>query len=148
VIRDIRPLSDIIAGSVAERRFFMLLLSVYAVLAMLVAVAGIFGVVAHQVAQRTNEFGVRLALGAAPVQVVRHVLAQSAIVVGIGLVLGLALSFATGRLLASQLFGLSAHDPLLLLTVSTLVLIVAMLASLPSALRAGRVNPMEALRNE
>jgi ABC-type antimicrobial peptide transport system permease subunit len=100
------------------------------------------------VAQRTNEFGVRLALGATPGVLLRLVLWQAGRVVLIGLAAGLAVSFATNRLLANQLFGLTPHDPLLLTTVSVLLLCVAMLATLLPARRAARTDPMEALRYE
>jgi ABC-type antimicrobial peptide transport system permease subunit len=113
-----------------------------------IAAVGIFGVVACQVAQRTNEFGVRLALGASPRGLLHLVLMQAARLALLGLAIGLAVSFATNRLLASQLFGLSPHDPFLLTAVSVVLLLVALLASFLPARHAARVDPMEALRYE
>jgi putative ABC transport system permease protein len=144
----IKPMADIVSGTVAERRFLMVMLATYATVALGIAAVGIFGVVAYQVAQRTNEFGVRLALGAGRRQLLRLVLQQAGQLVLAGLVIGLAFSLATNRLLASQLFGLSPHDPVLLTTVSVVLLTVALLASFLPARRAANVNPMEALRHE
>jgi len=147
-IHEIKPMTEIVSGTVAERRFLMAMLAAYAAVALGIAAVGIFGVVACQVAQRTNEFGVRLALGASPGGLLRLVLWQASRLLLFGLAIGLAFSFATNRLLASQLFGLSPHDPLLLMTVSVLLLLVALLASFLPARRAARVDPMEALRYE
>jgi ABC-type antimicrobial peptide transport system permease subunit len=142
------PMTEVVAATVTERRFLMILLATYALLALGIAAVGIFGVIGHQVAQRTNEFGVRLALGATPVGVLRLVLAEAGRLMLLGLLAGLAVSFATNRLLASQLFDLSPHDPFLLLAVSLVLLSVALTASLLPARRAARTNPIEALRHE
>jgi ABC-type antimicrobial peptide transport system permease subunit len=133
---------------VAERRFLMLLLATYALVALFIAAVGIFGVVGHQVAQRTNEFGVRLALGATPAGVLRLVLKQAGRLLSVGLLGGLAVSLMTNRLLANQLFELSPHDPLLLVVVSVILLLVGLAASMLPARRAAKVDPMEALRHE
>ena len=148
VIDEIKPMTEIVSGTVAERRFLMAMLAAYAVMALAIAAVGIFGVVAYQVAQRTNEFGIRLALGASPGGLLRLVLLQAGSWMLAGLAIGLALSLATTRMLASQIFGLSPHDPLLLTAVSLLLLVVALLASFLPARRATRVSPMEALRHE
>ena len=147
-IDSMRTMAEIVASTVAERRFLMIMVIAYAVLALGIASLGIFSVVAYQVAQRRNEFGVRLALGASPHGLLRLVLFQAGRLALVGLTIGVGVSFATNRLLASQLFGLSPHDPLLLGTVSLVVLLVALLASLLPALRAAKVHPMEALRHE
>jgi len=147
-IDSMRPMTEIVASTVAERRLLMIMVAAYAAIALGIAAVGIFGVAAYQVAQRTNEFGVRLALGATPGVLLRLVLWQAGRVALIGLIAGLAVSFATNRLLANQLFGLTPHDPLLLTTVSVLLLCVALLATLLPARRAARTNPMEALRYE
>jgi predicted permease len=147
-VTTVQSMDNIVAATVAERRFLMTLLATYAALALAIAALGIFGVIGYQVAQRTNEFGVRLALGASQTGVLRLVILQALRIVSVGLLIGLILSLATSRLLASQLFELSPHDPLLLGGVSTLLLLVALLASFVPAHRAARVNPMEALRYE
>jgi putative ABC transport system permease protein len=143
-----RTMTEIVASTVAERRFLMIMVATYAAVALGIAALGIFGVVAYQVAQRTNEFGVRLALGASPSGLLRLVLMQAGRLVAVGLAVGLALSFATNRLLASHLFGLSPHDPVLLMTVSVVLMLVALFACWLPARRAARVDPMEALRYE
>jgi predicted lysophospholipase L1 biosynthesis ABC-type transport system permease subunit len=143
-----RTMTEIVASTVAERRFLMIMVASYAAVALGIAVVGIFGVVAYQVAQRRNEFGVRLALGASPSGLLRLVLLQAGRLALVGLVIGLGASLATNRLLASQLFGLSPHDPVLLISVSALLLLVALMASLLPARRAATVDPMEALRHE
>ena len=145
---EIRPMSEIILGTVAERRFLMSMVSAYAVAALGVALVGIFGVVAYQVAQRHHELGIRIALGSSPAGVMRLVLAQALRWVASGVLMGLLVSQATGRLLSSQLFGLSPHDPWLLGGASLLVLGTSLAASLYPALRASRVEPMVALRTE
>jgi predicted permease len=145
---EVRPMSGIVAGAVGERRFLMTMLTAYAAVALGIAVVGIFGVVAYQVAQRTNEFGIRLALGSSPRGVMRIVLLQAFRLVATGVFGGLLVSVGTNRLLASQLFGLSPYDPWLLGGVSLLVLGASLAASALPARRAARVDPMVALRSE
>ncbi len=147
-IGSMRSMTEIIASTVAERRFLMLMVAAYGLLAVAIASVGIFGVVAYQVAQRTNEFGVRLALGASQGGVLRLVLVQAAKLALVGLAVGLGTAFATNRLLSSQLFDVSPHDPILLGGASLVLLLVVLLASWIPARRASRVNPMEALRYE
>jgi predicted lysophospholipase L1 biosynthesis ABC-type transport system permease subunit len=147
-IGSMRTMTEIVASTVAERRFLMIMVAAYASIALGIAAVGIFGVVAYQVAQRTNEFGIRLALGASPGGLLRLVLLQANRLVLIGLLTGLGISFGTNRLLASQLFGLTPHDPLLLISVSILLLGVALLACWVPARRATKVDPMVALRYE
>ena len=147
-IGSMRTMTEIVAETVAERRFLMIMVATYAAVALGIAAVGIFGVVAYQVAQRTNEFGIRLALGASPGGLLRLVLLQAVRLVLVGLLAGLAASFATNRILASQLFGLTPHDPLLLTGVSVLLLCVALLACLIPARRATQVDPIEALHYE
>jgi ABC-type antimicrobial peptide transport system permease subunit len=147
-IDSIRPMTEIIASTVAERRFLMIMVGAYAATALGIAAVGIFGVAAYQVAQRMNEFGVRLAVGATPSRLVRLVMLQAARLAAIGLFAGLAISLATNKLFASQLFNLAPHDPVLLVAVSALLLTVALLASLVPARRAAKVDPIAALRCE
>ena len=142
------PMAEVVSATVAERRFLMLLLATYALVALLIAAVGIFGVVGHQVAQRTNEFGVRLALGATPGGVLRLVLRQAGRLLILGMSVGIAVSFATNRLLGNQLFGVSPHDPRLLAGVGLVLLAVGLVASLLPARRAAQVDPMVALRTE
>ena len=115
-----RPMSEIVDSAVAERRFLTAMVATYAAVALAIACVGIFSVVACQVAQRRNEFGVRTALGAMPGQLVRLVLLQAGRLALLGLAVGIVASFGTNRLLSSQLFGLSPYDPLLLATTSAI----------------------------
>jgi predicted permease len=146
VVHDSKAMTDIVSASVTERRFLMLMLVTYAVVALGIAAVGTFGVAAFQVAQRTKEFGIRLALGATPRGLLGLVLMQAGRLAAIGLAIGLVCSFVTNRLLVSQLFDVSPYDPWLLTTVSVMLLFVALLASLLPARRAARVDPIGPLR--
>jgi predicted permease len=148
IIHEIKPMTEIVSATVAERRFLMAMIATYAAVALGIATVGIFGVVTYQVAQRSNEFGIRLALGASPQRLVGLVLTQTGRLIAAGLVTGVLFSVATSRLLANQLFGMSPYEPLLLGGVCLLLLTVALLASFVPARRAAKVDPMEALRSE
>jgi putative ABC transport system permease protein len=134
--------------NVAAPRFRMLLLGIFAGLAVCLAMAGVYGVMSYVVGQRANEIGLRVALGASPSDVLRMVLRQSLTLAGIGIVLGQAGAAAVMQLLTSMLFGVKATDPLTYLGVVLLLLVVALLASYVPARRAMRVDPMVALRYE
>jgi putative ABC transport system permease protein len=120
----------------------------FAGIALLLAVIGIYGLIAYSVAQRTHEIGVRMALGAAPVEVVRMVVRQGASLVAIGIVLGLGGAFALTRLLKTMLFGIGATDALTFVASSLGIVLVVLLATALPALRATRISPVAALRYE
>ena len=120
----------------------------FGMLALIVALIGIYSTVSYGVTQRTHEFGVRIALGAQLADVVRLVLGDGLRVVALGVALGIALALAAGRLISALLFGVEAHDPTALLVVSGTLLLVAALATLGPAWRAARVDPIRALRHE
>ncbi|HZR08046.1 MAG TPA: ABC transporter permease [Myxococcales bacterium] len=143
-----RTIDSILAGTVARRQFSTLVLSAFAGAALLLALLGINGTLAYLVAQRTREMGVRLALGAQRRQVLLLVLRDGLRLTGAGIVLGLAVAWASSRALSSQLFGVSATDPLTYAAVSLALLAAAVLATLLPAWRATRVDPMVALRAE
>jgi ABC-type antimicrobial peptide transport system permease subunit len=126
----------------------MTLLGVFAAIALVLAMVGIYGAVAYTVEQRTGEIGVRMALGAQTADVLRLVVRQGMSPVLIGLVLGIMAALALGRLLTTQLYQVSAHNPVLLAATSATLAIVALLACLIPARRASLVNPIEALRTE
>jgi putative ABC transport system permease protein len=141
-----RTMEDIVADSVAQRRFQMSLVLLFSAAALLLASLGIYGVVSYSVAQRTNEMGIRMALGAQPGNIRRMVLGQSLLPVCAGLVAGVTASVALGRVLGSLLFGVSAWDPATISGVLTLLIAVAVMATLPPVRRATRVDPMSTLR--
>jgi ABC-type antimicrobial peptide transport system permease subunit len=143
-----RTMEDIVAESVAQRRFQMSLVLLFAGAALLLASLGIYGVVSYSVAQRTNEMGIRMALGAQPGNIRRLVLRQSLLPVCAGLVAGVMASVALGRVLGGLLFGVRAWDPATISAVLTLLIAVAATATLPPVRRATRVDPASALRYE
>jgi putative ABC transport system permease protein len=143
-----RTMEDIVAESVAQRRFQMSLVLLFAGAALLLASLGIYGVVSYSVAQRTNEMGIRMALGAQPGNIRRMVLGQSLLPVCAGLLAGVMASVALGGVLGSLLFGVSAWDPATISGVLILLIAVAATATLPPVRRATRVDPMSALRYE
>ena len=147
-ISDLESLGDAIADSVAQSRFYLLLVGVFAGTALVLAAIGIFGVLSHAVAHRTREIGIRLALGA-PVQHVRgQVLRDAMTLAGVGIAIGLVAALQLTKLMATLLFELTPTDPLTLGTVVIALFGVAMLASYLPARRATRVDPVIALRAE
>ena len=144
----IQPMTKLIAESVARRRFNTLLTGLFAVVALLLASVGIFGVLNYTVAQRTQEIGLRVALGAQTRDVLRLVLGQGVRLILFGLALGLAASLALTRVLAGMLFGVTPTDPLTFIAVSLLLASVALLACYIPARRATKVDPLVALRYE
>ena len=147
-VANIRTLPDMVARSLSPRRFVVTLLEIFAGMALLMAVLGLYGVISYSVAQRTQEIGIRMALGAQPGEVLSLVIGQGMRLTGIGAAIGLGAALAFSRALKSQLFQVSAFDPLTF-TITALVLIAAALvASYIPARRATRVDPMDALRYE
>jgi putative ABC transport system permease protein len=136
------------AQALAPRRATATLVGVFAVSALLLAALGLYGVLAYAVGQRTQEFGIRLALGAEPRQVLGLVLREGLVLAICGVGVGLALAALLGRTLASFLYGVGAYDPAVLIGVPTLLLVVALLACLIPARRAVAVDPMRTLRSE
>jgi ABC-type antimicrobial peptide transport system permease subunit len=136
------------ATATAAPRFRTVLLVVFAVVALLLAIAGVYGVMAYTVNQRVPEIGLRVALGASPSDVIGLVLREGALLIVIGLVVGAALSFAGARFISGLLFGVSARDPIVFVAVSMLVAVAALAACLVPGRRALRVDPLLALRSE
>jgi putative ABC transport system permease protein len=141
-------LDTIVTQSLGQERVTMTLLGVFAGIALLLAVVGIYGAVAYMVEQRTGEIGVRMALGAQTSDVLDLVVRQGMTPVILGLIIGLAGTFAVGRLLAAQLYQISPHDPFLLGAAAIVLAVAALLACLIPARRATRVDPIQALRTE
>jgi len=144
----VSPLPDVLAASLAARRFPLQLLGAFAALALLLSAVGIYGVTAYAVAQRTREIGVRMAIGATAGTVVRMVLLGALRTVAIGVCIGTLAALAAGRLIASQLYGVNARDPVTFAAIAGVLALVAIAASGIPALRAARIDPMAALRAE
>jgi putative ABC transport system permease protein len=136
------------AGATATPRFRTVLLVVFAIVALVLAIAGVYGVMAYTVTQRVPEIGLRVALGASPSDVMGLVLRDGALLVGLGLVAGAALSYAGAQFISGLLFGVSARDPWTFVAVSMLVAAAAIAACLVPGRRALRVDPLLALRAE
>jgi putative ABC transport system permease protein len=143
-----QTMNQIIDQSLGQRRLTMTLLGVFAAIALVLAMVGIYGAVAYTVEQRTGEIGVRMALGAQTADVLRLVVRQGMTPVVIGLVLGVIAALALGRLITTQLYEVSAHNPAMLAATSATLAVVALLACLIPARRASLVNPIDALRTE
>jgi putative ABC transport system permease protein len=141
-----RTLDEVIGASLTQRKFNMTLLIVFAGIALVLAVAGIYGTVAYAVAQRTQEIGIRVALGATTGEVLRLVLADALKPVAGGLALGMLAAFALTRALDRLVYGISTTDTITFVTLPLFLGLVAMIASWLPALRATRVDPMIALR--
>jgi putative ABC transport system permease protein len=147
-VTDIHTMNDLLSKSVAQPRFRTLLLGIFAAVALLLAVVGIFGVMSYLVGRRTQEIGVRMALGASHGNVLRMILGEGLRVVLLGIGLGLIEALLLGRLVKSLLFGIQPADPLTFLSAAILLTIVALGACYIPARRAMRVDPMVALRHE
>jgi predicted permease len=147
-IFDARPLDSLVRESIAERRFYALLLSTFAVLALLLAAVGIHGVIAYSVQQRRRELGIRIALGASSEQVVAMVMRQGMTLAILGAAAGLAGGAMLTRVLKGQLFGVSATDPLTFLAVPVILVLVALVACVIPARRALATDPASAIRAE
>lgn len=147
-LTSVRVFEEYVSRSLARPRFNALLLSIFAATALLLTAIGIYGVMAYTVAQRTNEIGIRIALGAAQSSIFRLIVGQAMTLVAVSVVVGLLGAFAATRLLNSLLFGVGASDPITFATIVLLVGIVAFLAAWLPARRASQVDPIVALRTE
>lgn len=145
---EMQTLDHLVDNAVAPRRLITQMLGVFSGLALALAALGIYGVVAYSVSQRTQEIGIRMAIGAQRGDVLRLVLRSGLVLVGVGVVIGLAASFAVARLLHSLLYGVGVHDPMVFSTIAVLLLGVAIIACLLPALRATKVDPLVALRGD
>jgi predicted permease len=143
---DIRPMAQVRSESVSQRRFVLMLVAAFGVLALVMAAVGVYGVMALIVSERTPEIGIRLALGAQPGQVLRLVVMQGVTLAACGVAAGLVASLAIAPLLATQLFGIHSIDPPTVAGVPVLLLIVAAIACYLPARRAMSIDPVSALR--
>ena len=145
---EVRPMDAALARQLHQWRLGAALFSVAGILALLVAAVGIYSTVAYMTSQRTHEIGVRIALGARSTNIARVVIARGVGIVAAGIAVGVLAALAMGRLVASLLYGVAPHDPVVLGSVAVALLVVAAAASLTPAWRATRVDPMETLRSE
>ena len=148
VIFGVQTMDSLISDSMASRRFSMILLALFAALALLLASVGIYGVISYVVGQRAHEIGVRMALGAQPRDILRLILGRGGKLAGLGVVVGLAAALGLTRLMTSMLYGVGATDPLTFSAVAILLTLIALAACYIPARRATRVDPVEALRYE
>jgi predicted permease len=147
-VAELRPMDEVLSASVARPRFLALLLFVFAAVALTLAAVGTYGVMAYSVAERRQEIGIRMALGAQPPMVLRMILSQGALVAGTGVVLGILGAVALTRLLSSMLFGVSTTDVATFLAAPLLLAAVAIVACFIPAWRATHVDPVKVLRQE
>jgi putative ABC transport system permease protein len=145
---NVRTMNEVIDGSLASRRFSAELVGVFAVVALLLASVGIYGLLAYMVGQRAHEIGVRLALGAMPSTIGKMIVSRGAGLAGIGVGIGLILSGIMAPLISSLLYGVKPLDPEVFIAVPVILMVVVLLASYIPAWRAARVNPIVALRRE
>jgi putative ABC transport system permease protein len=147
-IRRVRTLDDIVSDAVAPARWSATLLGVFAGVALVMAILGVFGVLSYVVSQRTRELGIRIALGASTGAVRRLVVMRGLSLVGVGLALGVVGAIGLTRLMTSQLYGVTPTDPTTFVAVAALLVSAALLATYIPARRATRVDPIVALRAE
>ncbi len=147
-ISNVKTLEQYLSTSIAQQRFSVLLLGIFAAVAMALACVGIYGVLSYSVTQRRREIGVRMALGAARRDVLRLVVGHAMLLTLIGVAIGLGAAFALTRVMSTLLFGVSATDPMTFGLIALLLIAVALLAALVPARRATKVDPMVALRCE
>ena len=147
-LANVVTMETLLEQSVSQPRFLAALLTGFSLLAAVLALVGVYGLLSFSVSRRVRELGVRVALGAGRARVLRLVLAQSAALVVLGLILGCGCAFWLSRLLTTLLFGVQPGDPATIVAMAGAIAAAAMLASLPPALRASRIDPVVALREE
>jgi putative ABC transport system permease protein len=147
-ITSIRSMTDVASTALAQQRFNMMLIGIFAASALLLTMVGLYGLLSYQVSQRTREIGVRMALGARRADVLRAIVVRGLMLTFVGIVIGVAGSLGLGRFLETLLFGVSATSPWIFAIVAGALFVVAFLASVVPARRAMRVEPVIALRYE
>jgi putative ABC transport system permease protein len=147
-VSSVMLMDDVLATAQARPRFLAMLLTLFSGVALAIATVGIYGVISYSVARRSKEFGLRMALGASPLNVMSLVMRQGALLAFAGVVAGLAAALALTRLMSTLLFGIAPTDPPTFVAIPLLLTAVALLATYIPARRATRVDPMQSLRYE
>ena len=147
-LRDIRTQNEQIEDSISQERLFATLTAAFGILALILACIGIYGIMAYNVARRTSEIGIRMALGARSRQVLLMILRESSWLAILGVAAGLAAAFALTRFVRTMLYGLRPTDPTTLIAATIILLAIAIAAAYGPARRASRIDPMQALRHE
>lgn len=147
-VTEVQAMDAVVSGANAGPRFTLVLLATFAVVALLLAAVGIYGVISYAVSRRTHEIGVRIALGASPTSVVRLIIAQGMRAVVVGVVVGLAGALVTSQLMTKLVYGVRVTDPVTYVAVALLLALVALVASYIPARRATRIDPLAAMRTE
>jgi predicted permease len=148
VLSEVQTMDQVVATATAEPRFYVLLLATFAAVALTLAAVGIYGVVSYSVSRRTQEIGIRMALGAQTSHVIKMVVGQGAILASVGVVTGLISALAVTRLMSGLLYGVRPNDPITFIAVAVALSGVALIASYIPARRAAKVDPVVALRCE
>jgi putative ABC transport system permease protein len=147
-VYQIKTMEEYIAATTATPRFNTTLLAIFAAVALVLTIVGLYGVMSYSVAQRTNEIGIRMALGAQTRDVLKLIVSQGFKLVILGLVLGLGGAFLAMKVISSLLFGVTTKDPYTFIAVALVLLVIALVACYIPARRAARVDPLVALRYE
>jgi ABC-type antimicrobial peptide transport system permease subunit len=147
-VAELQPLDALLARSLARPRLLTVLLSVFAAVGLLLTVIGVYGVVAYWVRRREREFGIRLALGAAPSHILGGVVRQGGLYAVVGIALALPIAFGLTRLMRSVIYGVTAHDPVTFVALPVAILAATLAATYFPARRAARVDPAATMRSE
>lgn len=148
IVYDVQTMEEVLANSQSERRFSMVLLSALSAIALVLAIVGVYGVTSYLAARRTNEIGIRIALGAQPQDILRMAIGEGAKMALVGIAIGITASLACTRLIANQLFRVRPDDPVTFAAVATIFALISVGASYVPARRAMKVDPVVALRHE
>jgi len=147
-VEHVSTMQQELATAVGPARQVMMLLAILTTLALVLGAVGVYGVISHFVNRRSRDWGVRLALGMMPSKVVRMIVMRGTVLVGMGIVLGIAVFFALARLLGSLLYGVGASDPLAMTSATVVLLVVGVLAAVIPGMRASRTDPAIVLREQ
>jgi len=145
-LAEVMTMEERVATSMGKHDFIMTLFGIFGTVALLLAALGVYGLMAYFVSQRSHEIGIRMALGASPRDVLKMMLRQGVILIGGGVVIGLLAAFAVTRVLSTLLFGVTATDPLIFVSVPVALIVIGLLASYIPARRAAQIDPLIAIR--